>query len=235
MLQIFENLSELSRAAAQFICDASKKNISEKGNFSLVLSGGETPRTTYALLAEEFFKEQIEWNRVKLFFGDERCVPENDAKSNYRMVNEVLLQHVSIPRENIFPIPTNYTPEGDAMKYEETLKENFPTPFPEFDFIFLGLGENGHTASLFPYTNILNEKIRWVKEVYVEEQKSFRISLTAPAINSAKEKVFLVSGKNKAKTLSDVLKGEHIPEKFPVQLIEGNIIWMVDGEAGGLL
>src|SRR5438046_8486007 len=111
MLQVFDDLQQLSRAAAQLICDCSKKNISEKGNFSLVLSGGETPRATYQLLTEKFFRDTIDWKNVKIFFGDERYVPHDDVRSNFRMVNETLLHHVQIPRENIFPVPTDSTPE----------------------------------------------------------------------------------------------------------------------------
>src|ERR1043165_2813523 len=232
MIRIFDDLQQLSRATAQLICDHAKKNISEQGSFSIVLSGGETPRTTYSMLTEIFFSDQIDWDRVKIFFGDERYVPQNDARSNFKMVNETLLRHVPIPNENIFPIPADSTPEEDAMKYEEILKKNFSTPFPQFDFMLLGLGENGHTASLFPHTNVLHEKTRWVKEVFIEEQKSFRITLTVPPINSSKQIVFLVAGKNKAQTLYNVLNGSRNPDQLPAQLIRGEIIWMVDREAG---
>jgi len=235
LLQIFDDLQQLSRGTAELICDACQRNISEKGNFTLVLSGGETPRTMYEMLAGNFFRNLIDWKRVKIFFGDERYVPHDDVRSNFRMVNETLLNHVPVPRENIFPVPTGSTPEQDALAYEEMLKKNFSTPFPQFDLILLGLGENGHTASLFPNTNILNEETRWVKEVFVEEQKSFRITLTAPAINASKQIVFLVSGKNKSQTLHDVLNGKQDPQKLPAQLIQGEIIWMADRSAGELL
>jgi 6-phosphogluconolactonase len=235
MLQVFDDLQQLSRAAAQLIYDSSKKNISENGSFSLVLSGGESPRTTYQILTEKFFRDTIDWKNMKIFFGDERYVPHDDVRSNFRMVNEKLLLHVPIPGENIFPIPTDSTPERDAVNYEAALKKNFFTPFPQFDLILLGLGENGHTASLFPSSSVLSEQTRWVKEVFVEEQKEFRITLTVPAINASKQIVVLVSGKNKSQTLYDVLKGKQNPRELPAQLIQGEIIWMVDRDAAKLL
>ncbi|MFI5135518.1 MAG: 6-phosphogluconolactonase, partial [Chitinophagales bacterium] len=164
MLKIYDDEIKLSESAAQFICDAAGKNILEKGNFFLVLSGGETPLKTYQLLANNFH-DRIDWKKVLIFFGDERYVPKNDVQSNFSMANEALLRHVPIPEENIFPIPTNSTPAIDALNYEKTLRQIFHESFPRFDLVMLGLGENGHTASLFPHIEILHEKTRWVKEV----------------------------------------------------------------------
>ena len=233
MLKIFDNEIQLSESAAQFIADAAARNISEKGNFSLVLSGGETPRRTYQLLAHKF-SNAIEWENVLIFFGDERYVPKDDVRSNYSMANETLLNHVPILKENIFSIPTNSSPAEDALKYEETLKQIFHDSFPRFDLVLLGLGENGHTASLFPHTEILHEKKRWVKEVFIPEQNIFRISLTAPAINAAKQVVFLVTGEKKAAVLNEVLHGNFQPEELPAQLIKpvsGELIWMIEKTA----
>jgi 6-phosphogluconolactonase len=235
MIRIFDDLQQLSYAAAEFICEASKKNISEKGSFSIVLSGGQTPRTTYEMLAGKFFRDQVDWKRVKIFFSDERYVSYDDERSNFKMVNETLLQHVLIPAENIFPIPTNSSPAEDALEYETTLRKNFLMPFPDFDFALLGMGENGHTASLFPYTDVLQEKTKWVKEVFVKELKKFRITLTAPAINASKQIVFLVSGQGKSQTLYRVLKERKNAQELPAQLIRGDITWMTDREAASLL
>ncbi len=237
MLNIFEDLQQVSRAAAKLISDAAKKNISAKGNFSLVLSGGETPKRLYETLAEKSFRKKIQWERVKVFFGDERYVPYDDEKSNFRMANETLLRHVAVLPQNIFPIPTSSFPHEDAMKYEATLRNNFPFSFPQFDLVLLGLGENGHTASLFPHTNVLHEREKWAKEVFVEEQKNFRITLTAIAINAASQIVFLVSGKNKSEVLQRVLSGERNPEELPAQLIDpytGELTWMIDKAAAGI-
>src|SRR4026207_1988206 len=177
MIRIFDDLLQLSHASAQLISDAAQKCISEKRNFSLVLSGGETPRTTYELLAGNEFRSLIDWEKVKIFFADERYVSHKDKESNFRMVSETLLHHVPLPPQNIFPINTDSTPKKDAVKYEEVLKKNFPSSFPHFDLVLLGLGEDGHTASLFPDTSVLHEQSRWVKKVYLEEQKSSRITL----------------------------------------------------------
>lgn len=235
MIRIFDNLAQLSHATAQLICDAAKKNISEKGNFSFVVSGGETPRTTYELLSGNEFRNLIDWERVKIFFGDERHVPHTDKESNFKMVSETLLHHVPLPQQNIFPIDTDSTPKKDALKYEEVLKENFPHSFPHFDLVLLGLGEDGHTASLFPHTPVLHEHSRWVKKVSVEDQKNPRITLTPPPINAATQIVFLVSGKKKSKVLYQVLNGKKNPDELPAQLIRGNIIWMLDREAASML
>jgi 6-phosphogluconolactonase len=235
MIRIFDNLQQLSHASAQLICDAAQKSISEKGNFSLVLSGGETPRTTYELLAGNEFRSLIDWDRVKIFFGDERYVPHTDKESNFRMASETLLHHVPLPQQNIFPIATDSTPKKDALKYEEVLKKNFPHSFPHFDLVLLGLGEDGHTASLFPHTSVLHEHSRWVKKVYDEDQKSYRITLTPPPINAAAQIMFLVSGKKKSRVLYQVLKGKKNPDELPAQLIRGNIIWMLEQEAARLL
>ena len=233
MLKIFDDEIKLSEAAAQFICDAASKNISAKGNFSLVLSGGETPRLIYQLLAEKFH-DTIDWKKVLIFFGDERYVPKNDVRSNFTMANETLLGHVPIPDENIFPIPTNSSPANDALNYEKTLRQIFHESFPRFDLVMLGLGENGHTASLFPQAEILNEKTRWVKEVFIPEQNMYRISLTAPAINASSQIIFLVSGEKKASILSEVLNGKFQPDRLPAQMIkpaDGDLIWIVDKPA----
>ena len=235
MIKIFDDLLQLSRATSQLICDPSQKNIAEKGSFSLLLSGGETPRTTYELLSGNEFRSLIDWERVRIFFGDERYVPHKDKESNFRMVSETLLHHVPLPPENIFPISTDSTPKKDALKYEAVLKKNFPNSFPHFDLTLLGLGEDGHTASLFPHTPVLNEQSRWVKKVYLEDQKIYRITLTPPPINASRQIVFLVSGKKKSSILHKVLQGKKNPEELPAQLIQGNITWMVDREAAILL
>ncbi len=234
MVQIYDDEIALSRATAHLIAESAARNIAEHGSFSIVLSGGQTPKHTYDLLAGSEFINNIDWNHVKIFFGDERYVPENDERSNYKMVKEALLKHVPLHPENIFPVICDTSAEADAMRYEIILKENFPGPFPRFDLVLLGLGENGHTASLFPHTNILGETAKWVSEVWIEDQQSFRISLTAPAINAAKQIVFLVCGSNKADVLNRVLHEERNTGLLPAQLIdpaEGELIWMVDRAA----
>ncbi|MEO5674121.1 MAG: 6-phosphogluconolactonase [Chitinophagales bacterium] len=231
MIRIYNDLTLLSRAAAQLICDASEMNIGLKGEFSIVLSGGETPRVVYELLASAEYRFKIDWKHVIIFFGDERYVPPSDNRSNFKMAFDTLLKHVPVAHRNVFPIPTDSTPEENSDGYEEILKEKFSGLFPEFDLVLLGLGTDGHTASLFPYTGILNEKKKWVSAVFVDQQKEFRITLTASAINSAKQVVFLVAGKSKAEILRQVLEGKKNTQLLPAQLItpcHGGPIWMVD-------
>lgn len=234
MIKIYHDLDDLSKATAEFICEAAQKNIAVKGKFSLVLSGGETPKETYFFLASREFRDRIDWGNVLIFFGDERYVPHDDVNSNYHTANETLLVDIPIPDENVFPIPTDSTPENDALIYEAQLKNIFPGAFPSFDLNLLGLGENGHTASLFPHTEILNEKTRWVKNVYVKEINMDRISLTAPAINSSKQILFLVSGENKSDAVNKILNGERNPEALPAQMINptnGELFWFLDKAA----
>lgn len=238
MIAIFNDLEALSKATADFICKAAKKNIDAKGRFTLVLSGGETPKQTYFFLASREFRDRIDWEKVLIFFGDERYVPPDDVNSNYHTADEILLVEVPIRDENVFPIPTDSTPEKDALKYEAQLKNIFRGAFPSFDLILLGLGENGHTASLFPHTDILNEKTRWVKNVLVKELNTERISLTAAAINSSKQIMFLVSGENKANVVNNILNGKRNPEEFPAQFIQpsnGELFWFLDKAAADKL
>jgi 6-phosphogluconolactonase len=238
MIRVLENPADLNLAAAALICASANENISEKGDFSIVLSGGNTPRSVYELLTSPEFKNQVGWQQVKIFFGDERYVPQDDDRSNFKMAREALLDHVPVLPQNIFPIPTGSTPEKDAAAYQSVLKNNFTGALPEFDLILLGLGENGHTASLFPFSKILNETEKFVSEVFVEEQNEFRISLTAPVINAARQIVFLVSGIKKAEVLYQIIEGEKNSERFPAQLISSgrqNITWLVDQDAASLL
>jgi 6-phosphogluconolactonase len=234
MIRTYDDLDRLSNATAEFICEAAKRNITAKGKFTLVLSGGETPKETYFLLASRTFRDRIDWNKVFIFFGDERYVPHDNVNSNYHMADETLLVDIPIPDENVFAVPTDSTPGNDALIYEAQLKKIFPAQFPLFDLNLLGLGENGHTASLFPNTDILNEKTRWVKDVFVKEVNMERISLTIPAINSSKQIIFLVSGESKADVVNDVLNGIKNPEQLPAQFIQpvnGELFWFLDKAA----
>lgn len=233
-VRIFKDLEGISQAAAVLFADLAAEAIAESGRFSVALSGGSTPRRLYELLAARPYRDQIQWQAVHFFWGDERCVPADDPRSNFRMAREALLDHVLAPAENIHPIQGDLPPEQAAAQYETGLRKFFGDQPPVLDLILLGMGDNAHTASLFPHTHVLNEKKRWVAEAYVAEQGMYRVTLTAPLINQARQVVFLVSGAEKAFALQNVLEGAYQPQEFPAQLIHPNgahPIWLLDKAA----
>lgn len=235
MVHIFKDLDELSRAAAEMFVDLVNQSIAAHGRFSLALSGGQTPRQLYGILAEAPFRERIHWQAVHIFWGDERCVPANDPRSNALMAQEALLNHVPVPSSQIHSVQGDLLPAQAAEQYEAKLRDFFGEQPPVFDLILLGLGDNGHTASLFPHTPVLDEKKRWVAEVYVAEQEMYRVTFTAPLINQAHQVIFLVSGAEKALALREVLEGAYRPQQYPAQLIcpaSSHPIWLVDKAAG---
>ena len=237
-LEIFENAAAFNKAAGEFIIAAAKKSVAEKGKFTLSLSGGKTPESLYQLLAEPAYIQRMPWKNTFVFWGDERCVPLADERNNAYHAKILLLDKTDIPSENIFIIPVNLPPVDAALQYEKELKDLFKNGQMQFDLMLLGLGENGHTASLFPHTDILNEKSAGVRDVYVAEEKVFRVSMTAPLINNALRILFLVTGEKKATVLKTVLKGDYQPETYPAQLInpeKGELYWFTDREAASQL
>ena len=213
--------------------------IADGGRFSVAVPGGNTPKQVYALLASEAFKERVEWGRVHVFFGDERCVPPEHPESNYRMVLETLLSNVPIPQKNVYRIKGELGPEEAAAAYESELRKYFvAASVPRFDLVLLGMGEDGHTASLFPDSAALNEKNAWVAANWVAQLNSFRITLTLSALNAAANILFLVKGLQKAKRLAEVLNGPFDLLQLPAQAIRptnGSLVWMVDAEAAAML
>ncbi|MCY7291732.1 MAG: 6-phosphogluconolactonase, partial [Ferruginibacter sp.] len=189
-------------------------------------SGGTTPTAMYKLLATDFYSKKIDWKNCYFFWGDERCVPLNDKDNNSFNAKNILLDKVPVPKKNIFITPVDESPVNAAIYYEATIKISFKTDKPSFDLILLGMGDDGHTASLYPHTTILYEEKALVKEVYVEEIKMNRVSFTAPLINNAKHILFLVAGKDKEPMLKKVLTGNYEPENYPAQLIK-NAAWFV--------
>jgi len=188
----------------------------------------------YELLASPPYAERIHWSEVHIFWSDERCVLEDDPRSNSLMAHRTLLDHVPIPPENIHPISCATSPRQAALEYENELRKFFSTSNPNFHLVMLGLGSNGHIASLFPHTSVLEEKERWVSEVYVDELGMYRVTFTAPFINQASQVVFLVSGADKAQVLEDVLEGPYQPSELPAQLIRPagiHPLWLVDKAA----
>lgn len=217
------------------------QSVSTGGRFSVALSGGSTPKGLYSLLLTPEFRDQIPWTRVHLFWGDERCVPPDHPESNYGMVHETLLSKVPIPEENVYRMKGERDPQAAADEYELILRRSFQLSegdLPRFDLILLGLGEDGHTASLFPHSDALRETKRLVTAVYVPELKSYRLTLTLPVLNNAADVFFLVAGKSKAGILRDVLQGKDGSENLPAQRIRpqlGRVVWLVDQAAAELL
>lgn len=218
----------LSIAAAHFFTATCSRSMAKHDKFIVALSGGNTPKRMYQLLATPAFSKNLNWKKVFIFFSDERYVPHSDTESNFNMASAALLDHVPIPHKNIFAIPTGSTPAKDAAKYEQEVKKITGSKKPVFDLILLGMGDDGHTASLFPGNKILDEKKRLVKEVYLPEKEIYRISFTLPLINKAKQILFLVSGKEKERVLKKILSGRKTKNQLPVQLIKGNVLWMVN-------
>lgn len=237
-ISVFKSKTALANAAAELMIEIAEKAIKKYGKFSLVLSGGSTPENLFSLLATPDYRDKIDWKNTFIFWGDERFVPENDDLNNSYKAKNLLLDHLTIPSKNIFPIPVNISPDLAAKKYEITIQKFFGKETPRFDLIFLGLGEDGHTASLFPGSDIVFEKNKLIREVYVADQKMYRITMTAVLINKANNIVFLVEGKNKAAILNTVLNAPRNPEKFPAQIIHadaGYLYWYVDEKAAALL
>jgi 6-phosphogluconolactonase len=238
-LVVYPDSQSLVDGAADFIADLATKSIADRNRFTIALSGGETPRPIYTRLATASYRDRIDWGKVHLFFGDERCVPPDDSRSNYYMAREALLDHVPLSSENIHRIQGEIDPAQAALIHEQELQALFCTSaFPAFDLICLGLGENGHTASLFPGTAALREKEHWVVPQYVEVLTTWRVTFTVPLINAARHIALLVEGAAKAETLWRVLEGLYQPDVLPAQLIQpvnGQVHWLVDAAAAAKL
>jgi 6-phosphogluconolactonase len=232
---------DLFQAAADEVIRAATGAVAERGRFTIALSGGSTPKSMYTLIAANA-SATLPWDQMFFFWGDERHVPPDNPDSNYLMAKEALLSKVAIPPANVFRVPTeNPDAAAAAADYEQTLRKFFalaPGEFPRFDLILLGLGPDGHTASLFPETAALQEKTRLVVANWVEKLKTSRITLTLPVLNASRCVEFLVSGTEKAAVLHEVLEGDAPAEKYPSKLVrpsEGKLIWFIDRAAASLL
>ena len=238
-IRILENAEEVAHAAADSFTDIAGAVISAEGRFSVALAGGSTPRRTYELLASPEYRNRIAWQQVHIFFGDERCVPSTHADSNYRMAYEALLSRLPIPEQNVHRMIGEGDAHANASLYESELQTFFDdAPWPRFNLVLLGMGDDGHTASLFPGTDALNETKAWVVANWVEKLKTYRITLTAPAINHAANIIFLVAGAGKVQPLAEVLRGPRDPLRLPAQLIQpvdGSLLWLVDKAAAARL
>jgi 6-phosphogluconolactonase len=237
-IHVLLDLEAISHEAASLSVALAKKSIGERGRFVTALSGGSTPRKLYDLLASEPYRGQVDWERVHVFWADERCVPPDHMESNFRLAFDRVLSKVPLPKENIHRIRGEVPPEEGAQDYEKNLRQFFGTGFPVLDLIILGMGEDGHTASLFPGSESIEETERLVVPVYLDKSKWARITLTFPVLNHARQIVFLVSGRAKAAVLSEVLGNEDQREKYPAGLIEpvhGQLTWLIDEEAASLM
>jgi 6-phosphogluconolactonase len=239
-VRIFEDVDGLSRAAATLFIDACAGAIADHGRALIALSGGNTPMKLYELLAESPYTEQVQWPKVHVFWGDERCVPPDDPESNYRQTNDALLKRVPIPPANICRVQGEADPREAALAYALTLR-NYATPplsWPRFDLVLLGMGEDGHTASLFPGSPVDVATPTAAVTAEYQGRPANRVTITPILLNAARRIVFLVSGDGKSKTLAHVLKGTYDPETLPAQRIhpmDGQLIWLVDQAAASRL
>lgn len=236
---IFDSIEKLNYYAAGKIAEIAAASIQSKGNFNMALAGGSTPKSLYQLLSGGEFKEKIDWSKVYFFFGDERNVLPDDAESNFRMANENLFTPLKIKDENIFRWQTENAEA--ALDYQNKIIKFFDlaeNQLPRFDMILLGMGDDGHTASLFPFTDALNERELLAVANPVEKLDTTRFTLTFPVINNARNVMFLVKGADKAETLQTVLEGEFQPEKYPSQAVkpvDGELLWLIEKEAARFL
>ncbi len=242
-IQVVENAPALFRAAAEEFVRLAEESVRARGVFTVALSGGSTPKGLYALLASDApLGARVPWDKVHFFFGDERHVPPDHPDNNYRMAYESLLSKVPAPPWNTHRHATELKDAEQAAAYSEQILRDFfrirPGEIPRFDLILLGMGPDGHTASLFPGSDAVRERARLVAAPWVEKFKTHRVTLTPPVFNNAAAVIFLVSGADKAETLREVLEGDFQPDRLPAQIVRpesGTLLWLVDRPAGRLL
>ena len=250
-VRVYGDPGELALKAARRFARLADQYVIGCGRFTVALSGGSTPKAMFSVLAADPFLDTVPWSSIYFFWGDERCVPPDHQESNYRMTRETLLSKVPVPPQNIFRVPAELPDSTEAAEqYTATLTRFFLadnsnqsgtaplSTLPRFDLVFLGMGPDGHTASLFPHTTALTAGDKIAVANYVEKFKTYRITLTAATINNARNVTFLAAGADKAETLKDVLEGPYQPDLYPSQLIQprnGTLLWMVDEAAARLL
>jgi 6-phosphogluconolactonase len=238
-IKVLPDPAAVAAEAAERLVRAANEATALADQFTVALSGGSTPRAMHQLLAVEPLRSRVDWSKVQIFFGDERCVPPDHPESNYRMARETLLSKVPIPGDNIYRMRGDIDPNEAAKEYGQMLKEKFGDG-GGLDLVLLGLGEDGHTLSLFPGTAAVNETKHRCVANYAEHSttgKSWRITLTAPFVNRSGEVIFLVTGAKKSESLSQVLEGPRDPQRLPAQLIapaSGKIGWLIDVAAAGM-
>ena len=232
--RIFGNISELNQFATQSFIELANKSIAERGRFLVALSGGSTPMKLYERLVDE----TLDWSRVHFFWGDERCVPVEDSWNSYGQAKKILFDKIGAT--NIHRVKSELTPDSAAVDYAHTLSQfaDPPLDFPRFDLVLLGMGDDGHTASLFPGSPVNVSTPTLAVTAQYQDRPANRITLTPLVFNQAREVWFLVTGQSKAETLKNVIKGEYKPEVYPAQRIHpvnGNLVWIIDEAAGSLI
>lgn len=241
-IRIFPDVAAIAQHAANIFVNAAKQAVKERGVFRVAMAGGSTPKTLYALLVSEPFRSQLSFDKMQLFFGDDRHVPPDHPDSNYRMVSENFVSKTPIRPEQVFRMKTELQDtEKAALEYEQTLKTQFalkPGELPRFDLMMLGMGNEGHTLSLFPATTALRDNGRLVVRTWVGKLYTERITCTAPVANNSAAVLFMIAGADKAPALKAVLEGPYEPDQLPTQYIKpanGKLIFLVDSAAGGIL
>ncbi len=237
-LHILRDEEQLALAAAELFAAEARRAADERGRFAVALSGGQTPRRTYQLLGHAPLKDVVPWRMVHVFWSDERWVAADDPRSNSGQARRLLLDHVPVPRDQVHPMLAGGSPHEAARRYEEALRVFFAGRAPRFDLVLLGMGADGHAASLFPESPALEEARRWAVDAALPGTALRRITLTTAVLNRAAVVAFLVSGGTKASALREVLVGPRDPMRLPAQLIhpaDGRVLWLVDRQAAAEL
>jgi 6-phosphogluconolactonase len=238
-IKVAKNADALSSLAANLFVDLARESITVRGSFTVALAGGTTPRKLYSLLASQRYRHELDWKRVSFFFGDERHVPPDSEESNYRMANETLLAPLGIIPENVHRWQAELSDTSlIAEQYQEELVAFLESHRGSIDLVLLGLGDDAHTASLFPNTAALEEGERLAVANWVEKLNAYRLTMTPRTINTAQNIVFLVSGEEKANAVAQVLEGEFRPDDYPAQIVipeEGIVYWLLDEAAASQL
>jgi 6-phosphogluconolactonase len=240
-VRIYDNVEQLSRAAAGWFVQWAHDAITCSGRFTVALAGGSTPKRLYQLLADSPYRQQIDWPKLEIFWNDERAVPPDHPESNYKMAWDALLSRVPVAWSRVHRMPGE-TADADraAINYQHDIAAAFAvspdrSP-PSLDLVLLGIGEDGHTASLFPYTEALQEDRRWVVANHVPQRSMYRLTMTLPILNQARQVVFLVTGGGKAAILNEILEGPLDPQRLPSQAVQptdGQLFWLLDRQAAG--
>ena len=242
-LHVYKNADELSQAVASWMAGSIADTLKKQDRFTIALSGGSTPRLLHKILAAPPYKDQIEWSKLHVFWGDERDVPFEDDRNNARMAYDTLLNFVPVPPYHIHKMRTDIAPEASALEYEQILHHYFDGPLAggpgaapphSFDLVLLGMGDDGHTLSLFPGTAAVHEEKAWTIAYYLKAQDMYRITLTKTIVNKSARVAFLTTGTGKAHALNEVLKGAYNPDLYPSQEIKpvpGELHWFVDEAA----
>jgi len=232
-LHVLKDGEALSAATAKFIAGHISATLKKQNRYSIALSGGGTPKPLHRLLAQEPYKSQIDWSKLHVFWGDERAVPFEDDRNNAKMAFDTLLDFVPVPKDQIFVMRTDIPPDQSAVEYEKLLHRYFDNTATSFDLVLLGMGDDGHTLSLFPGKPVIHEEKLWATSFWLQAQDMYRITLTKTIVNKSACVLFLTAGASKAHALKEVLKGAPNPDLFPSQVIKpiGELHWFVDEAA----